>query len=157
MQVSLAQALEDLHTRIAAAVLALDDDALYWQPIPGRDSINDLVRRVAAEEYHWIGEPVAGCHIAPRCGASAEAGGLGMMPGRSGEHPLFRLGSAGQVSQVVLGSLAPTEWIVERQVDGQSVTTAGCTLHVLEALALCLGQIELIARLWEARSGESNP
>ena len=144
MQASLAEALEDLHTRIANMVLELDERALQWQPAPGTRSIYDLIITAATEERRWIAEGVA---IAP-----PSAGDICDSPNSSplSDHPLYHLGCAGQVSQTILASLAPAEWADERQVAGQTVTVAGCVLHTLEELARALGQIEVVAQMWKA-------
>ena len=144
MQASLAQSLEDMHERLAATVLALDQAALDWQPAPGLPTVGELLARVSAEEHHWIVEALAGTPV----------GGETEIPDRAGQtnaHPLFRLGSTGQFSQVILENLAPGEWALERMLDGRPVTVARCILHVLEELARTLGQIEVIAGLWAAR------
>jgi hypothetical protein len=144
MQESLAHALEDLHERIAAVVLSLDEQALDWRPAPQMATMRELIGAAADEEYQWIGGVVA---LQPRVSPGAPAS----VPADLSDHPLFRLGSTGQISQVLLGSLSPAEWVVERQVNGQSLTVAACTLQVLVELARALGQIELVAALWRAR------
>jgi hypothetical protein len=143
MQKALSQALEDLHERIAQRVLALDFAAVSWQPVPSMPAIDELIARAAEHEYRWIGQAVG--HM-PLVGpgeadppAVAEA-----------HHPLFRLGSTGQFSQVILSSLSADEWARSREVDGQGLTVAGCVLQVLEDLARTLGQVEVMAGLWEA-------
>jgi uncharacterized damage-inducible protein DinB len=140
MQASLAQALEDMHQRLAEAVLDLDQEALDWRPGPGLPAVSDLLAQVAAEEHHWIAETLAG----------TPAGWEDLVEQESA-HPLFRLGSTGQFSQVILTNLAPAEWALERWLDGRPVTVALCILHVLEELARTLGQIEMVAGLWTAR------
>ncbi len=147
MQAALAQALEDVHERLAEAVLGLDQKALYWQPAPGLPAASELLARVAAEEHHWIAEALAGSPAPPE-----EADTFDLV-GQEAQHPLFRLGSTGQMSQVILGNLAPAEWGLERSLDGRPVTVAHCILHVLEELARTLGQVETVAGLWAARCG----
>ena len=142
MYLSLAQALEELHGRIAQVTLELDEDALHWQPTPELDSVHSLITQVALEEYRWIGEAVAGLQtdVVP------------LPADEPLDHPLFRLGSVGQVSQVILANLAASDWVAPRQVDGRTLTVAGCILHILEELARALGRIEVTAGLWRARS-----
>jgi hypothetical protein len=146
MQTSLAAALEDLHARIAQAILALDKAAWHWQPAPGLPSVYDLVVRVAAEERHWIVEAFADLPALENgVNASPEMAGLE-------DHPLFVLGSTGQLSQTILAMLPPADWSALRQVGGRTVVVAGCILHVLEELARTLGQIEVVAGLWEVET-----
>jgi len=144
MQASLAQALEDMHQRLAETVLDLDQEALDWPPAPGLPAVSDLLAQVAAEEHHWIAEALAGTP------AGWETDNRDLVE-QEGAHPLFRLGSTGQFSQVILNNLAPGEWALERWLDGRPVTVALCILHVLEELARTLGQIEMVAGLWAAR------
>jgi hypothetical protein len=140
MQQAMAQALEVLHTRIAEAVLALDQGALTWQPAPSVESIYEVILRVAADENLWLGSALANISV------SGEEPTVMV----STEHPLFRLGSAGQLSQVLLAHLQVADWSAQHVVDGHMVTAAGAVLHCLEELSRALGQIEIIARLWEA-------
>jgi hypothetical protein len=144
MQAALARALEEMHESLATAVLQLDEEALDWRPAPGVPAVSEVLARVAADEQHWIAEALAGMPaVGERAGEDEAAGPSG--------HPLFRLGSVGQFSQVILGSLAPEEWATERRLDGQPVTVAHCVLHVLEELARSLGQVETVAGMWAAR------
>jgi hypothetical protein len=145
MQSSLAQALEDMHERLAESVLGLDQEVLYWQPAPGLPAVSDLLAQVAAEEHHWIVVALAGTP------AGGEIDGRDLNV-QDGAHPLFRLGSTGQFSQVILNNLAPGEWALERWLAGRPVTVAVCVLHVLEELARTLGQVQMVAGLWAARS-----
>jgi hypothetical protein len=145
MRASLAHALEDLHTRIAETVLNLDEAALRWRPAPGVSSVYDLVVRAAAEERRWIAE---GVMAAPSAGGADPAfDDKELLTG----HPLHHLGRVGQISQTILATLPPSAWASRRQVDGQTVTVAGCVLHALEDLARTLGQIEVIV-LWGEKS-----
>jgi len=143
MQTSLAAALEDLHASIAQVILALDESAWHWRPAPGIPSVYDLVIRVAAEEQRWIVEAFADL--------PAIEGEINLYPETAGlaDHPLFVLGSTGQLSQTILAMLPPADWGALRQVDGRTVVVAGCILHVLQELARTLGQIEVIAGLWQ--------
>jgi hypothetical protein len=144
MQAALTQELEDMHQRLAEAVLQLDREALDWQPAPGIPATREVLARAAAVEHHWIAEALAGT-------PAGDESDRGEQAGPKSPHPLFRLGSTGQFSQVILGNLAPGDWGSERNVDGQPVTVAHCVLHVLEELALSLGRIETMAGLWAAR------
>jgi hypothetical protein len=143
MQAALANELEDMHERLAEAVLRLDPEALNWQPAPGLPAVSAVLARAAAEEHRWIAEVLAGTPA----GGESESG---YQAGRPPLHPLFDLGSAGQFSQLILRNLTPEEWATERRLDGQPVTVAHCVLHVLEELARSLGQIETTAGLWVA-------
>jgi uncharacterized damage-inducible protein DinB len=143
MQASLAQALEGMHERLAEAVLRLDQEALFWRPAPGLPTVSDLLAQVAAEEHRWIAEALAGTP------AGLDTDNWDVAE-QEGVHPLFRLGSTGQFSQVILNNLAPGEWALERRLDDRRVTVATCILHVLEELARTLGQIEIMAGLWAA-------
>ncbi len=140
MQQSLAQALELLHARIAEAVLGLPDKALHWQPAPEVDSVYDLIVRAADTEYRWMAEAVAGMPQAQPPTAAADAAA----------HPLFRLGDAGEFSQVVLAHVSVPDWTAARQVDGHTVSVARAVVQTLEELARTLGEIEVIVRLWKA-------
>lgn len=144
MQTSLAAALEDLHSRIAQEILALDESAWHWRPAPDVPSIYDLVVRVAAEERRWIVEAFADL--------PAIENGINPSPETTGlaDHPLFVLGTTGQLSQTILAMLPPADWGALRQVEGRTVVVAGCILHILEELARTLGQIEVIVGLWAA-------
>jgi hypothetical protein len=144
MYVSLARALEDLHTQIAQSVLQLDDQALRWRPHPVIPSVHDLVAQAAALERSWIAVGVAG--MPTRVEDADLPGGLPALP----DHSLYQLGYAGQISQTILSSLSPAEWGAERTVAGRDITVAGCVLSTLEELARTLGQVQLIAQLWTA-------
>ena len=149
MQATLATALEDLHTRIAEAVLALDARALDWRPAPGISSVHELIVRVAAEEWRWIAVcVVAGMAVSATAPSDCDRAASSTLP--LSDHPLHDLGNAGQISQTVLAALAPTAWTELREMDGGQVTVAGCVLHVLEELARTLGQIEVVAQWWGA-------
>jgi hypothetical protein len=152
MQSSLAQALEDLHTRIAATVLALDETALEWQPSPVFASFRELIRHAAAEERRWIGDGVANMPA----GDDAHFSMLALSGRLPANHALFELGSVGQVSQMILNNLAPADWGAQRQVDGQMVTVADCVLRALVELARVLGHVELMAQLWDARAPQGS-
>ncbi len=146
MRSSLARALEDLHTRIAATILGLDQAALEWQPAPVMASLRELVRHAAASERRWIGDGVA--HI-----PAADEGRFSMLAlssGQATDHALFELGSVGQVSQLILSNLSPAEWGAQRQIDGQVMTVADCVLRTLVELARVLGHLESVAQLWDA-------
>jgi hypothetical protein len=146
MRDSLAKVLEDLHTRIAETVLALnDEDVLHWQPAPGLESIHDLILHAADEEHKWMAVSIANL---PTMGGEVLAQ---VSARRPDDHPLFRLGSTGQFSQVILAGLTPADWTAQRQIGDQTLTVAVCVLHAIEELAQTLGQIQVVARLWHAR------
>lgn len=148
IQTSMVRALEDLHTRIAATVLGLDEAALNWQPNPTMSSLRDMIIHAAGHERRWIGEGVASI-------PAADEGRFGMLALSSGQppdHALFELGSVGQVSQMILTNLAANEWDAPRQVDGRATTVAGCILYTLVELGRVLGHMENTAQLWEARA-----
>ncbi len=151
MQAVLEQALESLHTRIAATVLGLDEDALSWQPAPTLWSVHDLIRHAATEERRWIGEGVANI-------PAADEGRFAMLALSSGQpvdHSLFELGSVGQVSSLILINLGSAEWGAERRVGGQILTVAGCVLQAVIELSRILGQIEATSQLWDTRARAS--
>ncbi len=145
MQAVLVQALESLHTRIAATVLGLDEEALSWQPAPTLWSVHDLIRHAATEERRWIGEGVANIPAADE-GRFAV---LALSSGQPVDHFLLELGSVGQVSQLILSNLSPSEWGDERRAGGQIITVAGCVLQALIELSRILGQIEATSQLWD--------
>lgn len=145
MQATLAQALEDLHTRIAATILGLDEAALAWQPSQALPSVRDLIRHAATEERRWIGEGVANI---PATDESSYAV-IQFSSGQAADNALFELGSVGQVSQMILGRLGPTDWEEVRSVEGHSITVAGCVLQTLIELSRILGHIESISHLWD--------
>jgi hypothetical protein len=145
MQSSLVQALEDLHTRIAATALGLDAAALNWQPTPAMLSLRGMIIQAASLEYQWIGEGVGGV-------PAAEAGRSGMPAQSAGQlphHALFDLGSVGQISQTILVRLPPSEWASPRQVGGRITTVADCVLQTLIELSRVLGHMENVAQLWK--------
>lgn len=148
MQAVLLQELEALHTRIAATVLGLDEDGLAWQPAPTLWSVHDLIRHAAAEERRWIGEGVANI-------PAADEGRFAMLALSSGQpvdRSLLELGTVGQVSQLILTNLSPTQWGEERRIGGQIVTVAGCVLRALIELSRILGHVEATAQMWDTRS-----
>jgi len=157
MQAALMRALEDLHSRIAQAILALDAQALDWRPAPGVNSVHELVLQAAAEEQRWMAECVL-ANLVPGTATDAttaadctrEAGSAVPLS----DHPLHHLGCAGQISQTILAALAPALWTEAHEVDGREVTVVGCVLRVLDKLALTLGQIEVVAQWWRAGTEE---
>jgi hypothetical protein len=152
IQTSMAQALEDLHTRIAAVVLGLDEAALNWQPTPAMSSLHGMIAHAAAQERRWIGEGVANIPAADEGRLAV----LALSAGQPADRALFELGSIGQVSQMILANLATHEWDALRQVDGRVTTVAGCVLQTLVELGRVLGHMENTAQLWETRAPQAN-
>ena len=147
MQSSLAQALENLHARIAETVLGLGASALDWHPAPSIPTVRELVIRAATEERRWVAECVLRDLVEPACRSEND-----VLPTN---HPLYELGCVGQISQTVLTTLTPLQWGDLRQVDDVETSVAGCLLRTLELLAHALGQLELIAALWSARKTDT--
>jgi hypothetical protein len=143
MHASLTQAMEDLHARIAETVLRLEPEAFDWLPAVGMPTVRELVTRTAAEERHWIAHCVLSELIDDSCMPESDA--------LSADHPLHQLGCAGQISQTVLATLGPDQWVETHRVGDVEMSVAGCVLKNLEALAHALGQIELLADLWAFR------
>jgi hypothetical protein len=145
---ALAAALEDLHARIATVVAGMDAPDFNRRFAPGIGSVWELVTEVAAEEYHWIGEIVAGLPAAEASTASVSSAETGdRQTVGTGPHPLFKLGSSGQFSQAILANLSPAAWETPHMAGDRQLTTVECVLHVIGELGRTLGKIEMMAEL----------
>jgi hypothetical protein len=139
MQQGLAATLENLHAELAAAVMGLDTDAMHWHPGPGIASLAECIIAAAAAERSWIS--LAHENLAPEELAS-----------ESSQHPLFVLGSTGQMTQSVLRQLTPDQWRAERVARGRTSSVAECLVHIVTVLARAQGNVEIIKALYALRT-----
>ncbi len=151
MHSTLVQCLQDLHTRIAATILELDEDALNWQPAPATQSVHDLLRHAANEERRWVGEGIGNIPVADESRFAM----IQLASGQPVDKSLDEVGGVGQVRQMILGNLSPTDWEDTRSVSGRTVTVATCVLQTLVELARILGHIESTCQLWNTMNVRS--
>jgi uncharacterized damage-inducible protein DinB len=146
------QAFERLHADAEAALAGLPPAALNWRPLEGDESTNSLAitaTHLAGSERFWVGE-VAGERPAHR-DRDAEF----RATAATAEDLQQRLREAGEVVQVVLGSLTAEkleELVHTRSPLGErDVTRRWAVLHSLAHGHTHVGHMQLTRQLWEAR------
>ncbi len=135
--------------KIRLAIAPLDDDALWWRPAEGTNSIANLMIHLQGNLYLWLLQGVGGePYERDRAGeftADRSAGGQELSAG---------LGEVVEACGRVLRDLPPDDLGALVTVQGYRGDLRGVVFHAVEHMSYHTGQIVWIAKLRRAETGD---
>lgn len=133
--------LAEYLAKIEVAAKALDEDALWWRPAPGTNSIGNLILHLDGNLSLWIGEGVGR--------TACERDRAGEFRAERSHDRAALLGLLSETVHHCIGTLDALEPIdLDETIDiqGYSTNVLGAVFHAVEHMSYHTGQI-----LWAAK------
>lgn len=136
-----ARYLEEYLDKIRLAVARLDDEAIWWRPAPGTNSVGNLLLHLAGNLSLWILAGVGGQEY-----ERDRAGELAATGGKGAEELVGRLRVVVEECRRVLEGLEGRDLTEVLEIQSYRVDRLGAVFHVVEHMSYHTGQIVWIVK-----------
>jgi len=140
--------------KIRLAIGPLDDDALWWRPAEGTNSIANLLIHLRGNLSLWLLQGVGGVPYDRDRAGEFSADRSDTNRGAGGEELSAGLGEVVEACRRVLEDLSPDDLGALVNVQGYRGDLRGVVFHAVEHMSYHTGQIVWIAKLRRAEQGD---